>query len=1170
MFFLIPGIILVSCHKVPKNGDDSLPSSPFTNVSQAFTWNTTRVIQLVADLKPYEQPTYNHLASRLNLAIENELGTACVLFSGAIIPGQPISVGITIPSGNKELISEVITPTGSVNIQRWPITQDMQLILESNPSTKTLSNLIDSDQDGITDPLDDFPSDAQLAFTYSYPASSGEGNLKDGTEGSIATWCFEDLWPSMGDFDMNDLVLNYSWVINTDANHFVRYIKGSFHIKAAGSCAIWKHGFGIEITGLPANQVSLTSGYKTTPGSPVQLDARGLEYAANGQVASPAIIIPFDDMSTLIDQPGTGFFNTIPGRQMGTAETVEVVIALVQPTTVMDSDINPGEFNPFLIRNQERGVEVHKADRIPTSLVNASLFGTSDDASDPASGKYYRTKQNLPWVIDIPMDFSYPAEWISIEEAYPEIVAWASGSGTTNQFWYQHPSSNSSTIYSFGGNRPPEALNVAFSGTPLVGANLSGSYTYSDPENDPEGNSLHQWYRADNELGLNEMSITGATSRHYQIQLADNGKYLRYGVIPKAQTGYPRGAEMKSESFMGPVTTSLFTCGNPLTDERDGKVYQTIQIGSQCWMKENLNYGTRVDGSLDQTDNAVDEKYCYDNLESNCDVYGGLYQWDEVMQHTTIPASQGICPPGWHVPTNAEYMALTAFLGYQQKVGCMIREAGTVHWDPPNIGATNSSGFTALPGGIRLNTNGQFYDLHQFIALWSSTNSTGGEAYEYNTYYTYEGISRHPRPKGFGQAVRCVYGDTTFPYQAPSVTIGQVTGIGEYAATFHGEVVNTGDAAVYNRGFCWSTTPNPTTSDPPSMSGSGSGSFEYTYGGLEPNTTYYVRAYAENGIGVAYSQELSFTTLPLIMGNACPDAPVLVDPRDGKTYETVLIGDQCWMAENLNYGTRIDGIGEQTNNSIPEKYCYNDLESNCDIYGGLYQWDELMAYATTQGTQGMCPAGWHLATNADWWALYLYVYYQAGLLKEAGTAHWFAPNTGATNSTGLTLLPGGSISRFSMQYMDLQMVGDYWTSTQTDADNAQLWLFAYNESHATRPVILKNIALSSRCIKGEQPTQYLPFAFSGGDLNITQTTATLGGTVISDGNSTVTVRGVCWSTSSNPTMADAHIDCGSGLGDFSTLVTGLLPNTLYHWRVYTTNASGTFYENGNNRFFTLP
>jgi len=116
-----------------------------------------------------------------------------------------------------------------------------------------------------------------------------------------------------------------------------------------------------------------------------------------------------------------------------------------------------------------------------------------------------------------------------------------------------------------------------------------------------------------------------------------------------------------SYNACGPSNPTILTQGTsicptncqPFTDARDGKTYNTVLIGTQCWMRENLNIGTRIDGSQNQTDNGTIEKYCYDDLESNCDIYGGLYQWDEAMQYVTTQGVQGICPAGWHLPTDA-------------------------------------------------------------------------------------------------------------------------------------------------------------------------------------------------------------------------------------------------------------------------------------------------------------------------------------------------------------------------------------------------------------------------------------------------------------------------------------------------------------------------------------
>ena len=109
--------------------------------------------------------------------------------------------------------------------------------------------------------------------------------------------------------------------------------------------------------------------------------------------------------------------------------------------------------------------------------------------------------------------------------------------------------------------------------------------------------------------------------------------------------------------------------------------------------------------------NGIIEKYCYDDDPANCDVYGGLYQWDEMMGYTTTEGVQGICPVDWHIPTDAEWDILQNYLGGFNVAGGKLKEAGTIHWNAPNAGATNSSGFTALPNGYRDGGVGNFWAL---------------------------------------------------------------------------------------------------------------------------------------------------------------------------------------------------------------------------------------------------------------------------------------------------------------------------------------------------------------------------------------------------------------------------------------------------------------------------
>jgi uncharacterized protein (TIGR02145 family) len=196
------------------------------------------------------------------------------------------------------------------------------------------------------------------------------------------------------------------------------------------------------------------------------------------------------------------------------------------------------------------------------------------------------------------------------------------------------------------------------------------------------------------------------------------------------------------------INPPVFVCGNPLTDLRDGKTYSTVLIGTQCWMGQNLNCGTRIDGTTEQTNNSILEKYCYNDNVNYCNSYGGLYQWNEAMQYSTTEGTKGICPADWHLPTDAEWTTLTTYLDGVNIAGGKLKEAGLNHWAQPNTGATNSSGFTALPGGWGTGSGGYTYVTYH-AAFWSSTQDNATHSWKrslnnddrivnwLSSYYTY-------------------------------------------------------------------------------------------------------------------------------------------------------------------------------------------------------------------------------------------------------------------------------------------------------------------------------------------------------------------------------------------------------------------------------------------------
>jgi len=191
----------------------------------------------------------------------------------------------------------------------------------------------------------------------------------------------------------------------------------------------------------------------------------------------------------------------------------------------------------------------------------------------------------------------------------------------------------------------------------------------------------------------------------------------------------------------------------------EGQTYKTVQIANQCWFKENLNVGAQINTSEDQMDNNVIEKYC-----NNCNLYGGLYQWNEMMQYTTQQGTQGICPSGWHIPTDQEWCILTQYIdptvncditGWSgTDVGMKMKSTNFWNWNPGNIVGTNSSGFTARPGGWC--EFGNLDGMGEDGLFWSSTEYNGSNAWRRNLLYDFHKVGRGPGTMITGYSVRCL------------------------------------------------------------------------------------------------------------------------------------------------------------------------------------------------------------------------------------------------------------------------------------------------------------------------------------------------------------------------------------------------------------------------------
>ncbi len=189
------------------------------------------------------------------------------------------------------------------------------------------------------------------------------------------------------------------------------------------------------------------------------------------------------------------------------------------------------------------------------------------------------------------------------------------------------------------------------------------------------------------------------------------------------------------------------TCGQTVTYQ--GKTYKTIKIGKQCWFKENLNVGTMLNLGKSQTKNDTIEKFCYNDEPANCEAYGGLYQWNEAMQYDSTGGNQGVCPNGWHVPTNKDWKILQDYVK-DKAVKIIDKNAKNGHT------YTNESGFSALLSGYSDNIFGCFYGVENYSYFWTSTESSDKKAYGIFLSYNYNNISFYYNNKGRGLSIRCI------------------------------------------------------------------------------------------------------------------------------------------------------------------------------------------------------------------------------------------------------------------------------------------------------------------------------------------------------------------------------------------------------------------------------
>jgi len=406
-----------------------------------------------------------------------------------------------------------------------------------------------------------------------------------------------------------------------------------------------------------------------------------------------------------------------------------------------------------------------------------------------------------------------------------------------------------------------------------------------------------------------------------------------------------------------------------------------------------------------------------------------------------------------------------------------------------------------------------------------------------------------------------IFISSRLPFVLPTVSTAPVQNIAQTTAISGGNVTSHGGTEVTARGICWAATSNPTIAGSHTTDGKGTGAFISYLIGLTANTLYYVRSYATNNDGTGYGNEFSFTTLSapvFTCGDSITKSHIPsggVAPVDKVvTYGTVtnIPGEpsKCWITQNLG-ATKQASTVDDASEASAGWYWQFDLRQGYK-HDGITRtpattWiDNIYEDSDWISTNDPCTLelgwGWRIPTSTEW-------------TNVIAGGNW--TNADGPWNSGLKLHLAGALNQSNGSLYFRNYAGLYWGSSQEFAAAGYCLRFTGPSLYWMRDS--KANGYSIRCLKDPGSTTAIPMVSTAPVYNIAQFIATGGGNITSDGGSSVTARGVCWSLSNNPTTDSGHTTDGSGTGTFVSNLTGLSANTLYYTRAYASNSVGTAY-----------
>jgi uncharacterized protein (TIGR02145 family) len=611
-------------------------------------------------------------------------------------------------------------------------------------------------------------------------------------------------------------------------------------------------------------------------------------------------------------------------------------------------------------------------------------------------------------------------------------------------------------------------------------------------------------------------------------------------------------SEFSSDSIYNQSVKVSDSLEDPAAIDADGNVYTSVTIGKQIWLVENLTTTTYLNGTPilsnlrgSEWTNSTSGAY-----QISSDIYGNLYNAYAVADERKI------CPAGWHVPSASEWDELLIYLGGEENAGGPMKESGTSHWLDPNVGATNESGFTALPAGLITEGGwapGSLFSVGSNAVWWSSSVTERWFWAVYCSYGHTQCFSMQYE-MNTGLSVRCIKDSLNPSSTIPFLSTSNITDITNTTGKGGGNITSDGGSPVASRGLCWSTKTKPSTADSKTIDGAGIGQYASSITGLTPGTTYHIRAYATNSAGTRYGEDMTFST-----SGVSPNVPTTKPATNVSVTVATLNGivnaHNFETLVTFEYGTTTDYGQEVT--SVQHSV-------SGDAITNVYAIPTLLKAGTT----------YHFRIKAE---NSIGIFY--GNEMEFTTLSQAAPSVNsywATNITYTTATLNGDVNANNLSSL---VTFEYGTTTNYGQSVTS------EQSPAAGDSIIKvsaTITGLGRCgtyhfrIKAENSlgvvygsdltfdTQKIPTLIDIPISDITSTTAKSGGIITDEGCSDITESGVVWAQNPRGVFYGGphRTNDGAGTGSFTSTLTGLQPSTRYYGRSYAKNNAGIAYGNG--------